>query len=140
LRRDGDPRLTDRGEGRRLRDSGRRYRARPLLGQGLLVQRPRGVCGEGVRGAGEGVRGALEGVAVEQRIRFCKTSDGVRIAYATVGEGSPLVVLNPWVSHLQFDWDHPNPRRFIEGLAAGHLVARFDKRGTGLSDRDAADL
>jgi hypothetical protein len=28
---------------------------------------------------------------MEQQIHFCTTDDGVRIAYATVGEGPPLV-------------------------------------------------
>jgi hypothetical protein len=37
---------------------------------------------------------------MEQQIRFCTTSDGVRIAYATVGEGPPLIQVPGWVSHL----------------------------------------
>ncbi|MBI1886294.1 MAG: adenylate/guanylate cyclase domain-containing protein [Chloroflexi bacterium] len=77
---------------------------------------------------------------MEQQIRFCTTSDGVRIAYATIGQGPPLVEMSPWVGHLQFEWDDPQSRAFYEGLAAGRMVVRFDKRGTGLSDRDVDDL
>ena len=32
---------------------------------------------------------------MEQHIRFCTTSDGVRIAYATVGQGPPVVASAP---------------------------------------------
>ena len=77
---------------------------------------------------------------MEQQIRFCTTSDGVNIAYATAGQGPALVVITPWVGHLQFEWDHPNPRQFFEGLARQHLLVRFDKRGSGLSDRNVKDL
>jgi len=35
-----------------------------------------------------------------QRIRFCKTADGVRIAYGTSGHGPPLVKAANWLTHL----------------------------------------
>ncbi len=77
---------------------------------------------------------------MEQQIRFCTTSDGVRIAYATVGKGPPLVAISGWVSHLQLGWNHPDTRAFYEGLANGRLLVRYDKRGTGLSDWEADDF
>ena len=77
---------------------------------------------------------------MEQQIRFCTTSDGVRIAYATVGQGPPLVVAWGWVGHLEFEWNDPEWRAFLEGLAETRLLVRFDKRGTGLSDWNAEDL
>ena len=77
---------------------------------------------------------------MEQQIRFCTTSDGVRIAYATVGQGPPLVVAWGWVGHLEFEWNDPEWRAFLEALAETRLLVRFDKRGTGLSDWDAQDL
>lgn len=77
---------------------------------------------------------------MEQQIRFCTTSDGVRIAYATLGQGSPLVMVSGWISHLKFVWNYPETRAFWEGLAGGRLLVRYDKRGMGLSDRDAQDF
>ena len=77
---------------------------------------------------------------MEQQIRFCTTSDGVRIAYATVGHGPPLVVAWGWIGHLQFDWTIPESRAFFERLAQGRLLVRYNKRGTGLSDWHAEDL
>jgi pimeloyl-ACP methyl ester carboxylesterase len=72
---------------------------------------------------------------MEQDIRFC-TLDGRRIAYATVGEGPPLVFGAKWVSHLEEEWDDLRARSFYEDLAQNHLVVRYDRLGAGLSDRD----
>jgi pimeloyl-ACP methyl ester carboxylesterase/DNA-binding CsgD family transcriptional regulator len=75
---------------------------------------------------------------MEQDIRFCEL-DGKRIAYATVGEGPPLVFGAKWVSHLEEEWDDPLARSFYEELAQNHLVVRYDRVGAGLSDRRLAD-
>ncbi len=77
---------------------------------------------------------------MEQQIRFCTTSDGVRIAYATVGEGPPLVYATGWPVHLELEWEKPFVRRFLEELADGFTLIRYDMRGSGLSDRDVTDL
>jgi len=77
---------------------------------------------------------------MEQEIRFCSTSDGVSIAYATLGQGPPLVLAWGWIGNLQFDWRLPEGRAFLERLAQGRLLVRYNKRGTGLSDWDAEDL
>ena len=42
-----------------------------------------------------------------QDIRFCATSDGVRLAYATIGSGPPLVKASNWLTHLDFEWGSP---------------------------------
>src|SRR5579862_5370810 len=62
--------------------------------------------------------------------------DGRRIAYATVGDGPPLVLPAWWISHLVEDWQGAAFRRFVETLAARHRVVRYDRLGTGLSERD----
>lgn len=71
---------------------------------------------------------------MEQRIRFCDARAG-RIAFATVGEGSPLVLPSWWVSHLELMWENPRFRSFIEALASRHTLIRYDPLGTGLSER-----
>jgi len=71
---------------------------------------------------------------VEQQIRFCTTSDGVRIAYATVGQGAPLVKVANWLTHLEFDWQSPVWSHWLEELASDHRLVRYDERGCGLSD------
>jgi pimeloyl-ACP methyl ester carboxylesterase/DNA-binding CsgD family transcriptional regulator len=72
---------------------------------------------------------------MEQDIRFCDL-DGRRIAYATVGEGPPLVFGGRWISHLEEDWDDRLQRSFFEDLARTHRVVRYDRLGAGLSDRE----
>jgi class 3 adenylate cyclase len=72
---------------------------------------------------------------VEAPIRYTKSGD-VNIAYQVTGDGPLDLVLVPgFVSHLELDWDEPRSARFLERLASFARLIRFDKRGTGLSDR-----
>lgn len=73
---------------------------------------------------------------MDQQIRYCSARDGVRLAYATAGTGSPLVKAANWLSHLEFDWLSPIWGHLFGALAADHQLIRYDERGTGLSDRD----
>jgi pimeloyl-ACP methyl ester carboxylesterase/DNA-binding CsgD family transcriptional regulator len=77
---------------------------------------------------------------VRQEVRFCTAPDGVRIAYAVHGTGPPLVRTATWLTHLEFDWESPVWRHWLEGLADGNTVLRYDERGCGLSDHDVEDL
>jgi pimeloyl-ACP methyl ester carboxylesterase len=76
---------------------------------------------------------------MEQRIRFCEV-DGARVAFATAGHGPAVVVDTGWVGHLEFMWQSPAYRTFFESLCRDHTVIRFDKPGTGLSDRERSDF
>jgi pimeloyl-ACP methyl ester carboxylesterase/DNA-binding CsgD family transcriptional regulator len=62
--------------------------------------------------------------------------DGRRIAFATVGEGRPIVLPAWWVSNVVEDWKEERFRRFVEGLASGRQVVRYDRLGCGTSDRE----
>jgi pimeloyl-ACP methyl ester carboxylesterase len=63
-------------------------------------------------------------------------SDGVSIAYQTLGEGPiDLVVVPGWVSNLDLFWEQPAVEAFYRRLASFSRLILFDKRGTGLSDR-----
>jgi len=79
---------------------------------------------------------------MEPRIQYAKTSDGVRIAFATYGEGAPIVwATQPLASHVQREWQQPMLRATYSRLVAqGRMLVRFDPRGVGLSDRDVDDL
>ncbi len=68
----------------------------------------------------------------EQSIRFTSV-DGRRLAWATVGEGPPLVIGGWWMRHLELDWAEPRYRVFVEALARHRTVVRYDRPGTGLS-------
>jgi pimeloyl-ACP methyl ester carboxylesterase len=75
-------------------------------------------------------------MSAEQAIRFLRDTSGTRIAYATVGEGPLILCPAWWVSHVERDWQHAGFRRFFTRLAEGFRVVRYDRPGTGLSDRD----
>ncbi len=75
-----------------------------------------------------------------QQIRFCTAPDGVRIAYSAIGSGYPLVKAANWLNHLEFEWKSPIWRHWIEELSRRHLLIRYDERGNGLSDWNAADF
>ncbi|MDP6572332.1 MAG: alpha/beta fold hydrolase [Rhodospirillales bacterium] len=78
--------------------------------------------------------------APQQEIRFCTAADGVGIAYATVGQGPPLVKAPNWMNHLEYDWQSPVWRHVFAGLAKDNLLVRHDQRGTGLSDWEVEDV
>src|ERR671918_76937 len=73
--------------------------------------------------------------ATEQQISFCASSDGVRVAFATAGDGPPLVKAANWLSHLEFDWVSPVWRHWLVGLSRYHTLIRYDERGNGLCNR-----
>jgi class 3 adenylate cyclase len=77
---------------------------------------------------------------MQQRVQFCTTSDGVNIAYAVIGQGPPLIFVPGWVSHLEMNWENADSRAQYERLARDFTLVRYDKRGTGLSDRDVDDF
>ena len=72
---------------------------------------------------------------MDAAIRYAKSGD-VNIAYQVTGEGPfDLVVVSGFVSHLDHDWEQPSSARLLERLGSFARLIRFDKRGTGLSDR-----
>ena len=73
-------------------------------------------------------------------IRICTTRDNVRIAYATIGTGPPLVKTANWLNHLEFDWHSPVWRHLFGALSRDHQFIRYDERGTGLSDWNVDDI
>ncbi len=78
--------------------------------------------------------------ASDQHIRFCTADDGVRLAYATVGEGPPLVKAANWLGHLQYEWQSPVWRHWLRELSRNHTLVRYDERGCGLSDWEVKDI
>jgi class 3 adenylate cyclase len=76
---------------------------------------------------------------MEPRIQYAKTSDGVNIAFASMGEGPPLVRMpSPGLNHVQQDWAmFPD---FFQPLTRAFRLIWYDARGSGLSDRDETDF
>jgi pimeloyl-ACP methyl ester carboxylesterase/DNA-binding CsgD family transcriptional regulator len=77
---------------------------------------------------------------MNQDIRFCTTADGVRLAYAVSGAGSPLVMSATWLTHLEHQWRSLAWRPWLDAFTREYKVLRYDSRGCGLSDRNVGDL
>ena len=77
---------------------------------------------------------------MSQQIRFCRSFDGTRIAYAVTGDGPPLVKAPHWLTHLEYELQSPIWRPWIGALGAEHRLLRMDQRTCGLSDWDVPDL
>jgi pimeloyl-ACP methyl ester carboxylesterase/DNA-binding CsgD family transcriptional regulator len=77
---------------------------------------------------------------VNQQVRFCTARDGISLAYAVHGDGPPLVRVATWLTHLDYDWESPVWRHWLDTLGRRHTVVRYDERGCGLSDAEVGDL
>jgi pimeloyl-ACP methyl ester carboxylesterase/DNA-binding winged helix-turn-helix (wHTH) protein len=78
--------------------------------------------------------------AKHQRVHFCRTSDDVRLAWAELGKGPPIVKAGNWCGHLELDrssliWQH-----IMESLSNSRRLIRYDARGNGLSDHDIPEV
>lgn len=71
-----------------------------------------------------------------QDIRFSLTDDGVRLAWASIGDGPPLVKASNWLTHLDFEWGSPIWQHWWTELSKHHRLIRYDERGNGMSQRD----
>ena len=72
---------------------------------------------------------------MRQTTGFARLPGGGRVAFAVAGDGPPVVLPAWWVSNIVEDWHFAPLRRFVEGLATDRMVVRYDRLGTGLSDR-----
>jgi len=76
---------------------------------------------------------------MQQTIRYTRTADGAKLAWAVAGEGATLVKASNWLTHLEFDWDSPVWQHWIGFLAENFHSIRYDERGCGMSDWDVED-
>jgi class 3 adenylate cyclase len=66
--------------------------------------------------------------------RYARRGD-LNIAYQVLGEGPrDLVLVSPWLSHLEARWDLPEWEYLYNRFAAFSRFISFDKYGMGLSD------
>jgi hypothetical protein len=63
---------------------------------------------------------------MEPRIQYARTSDGVNIAFWTLGEGPPLLLYSGTVSSsCQLEWNMRECRHWFEALARRHRLVAF---------------
>jgi len=77
---------------------------------------------------------------MEPQIQYATAPDGVRIAFWSLGDGVPFLMISPMpYSNVQKEWGWAPQRGFYEDLMPGLQLIRYDCRGAGLSDRDISD-
>jgi len=77
---------------------------------------------------------------MQQSVRLVKSPDGVTIAWASVGQGQPIVKAANWLAHLEYEWNSPVWRHWIRFFADHFQLIRYDERGCGMSDWDVDDV
>lgn len=93
-----------------------------------------------VHGRGYRFVGVVGGVGPAPALRYepvhYAVSDGLQIAFQVTGGGDrDIVLVAGFVSHLELDWADPRHAGFLDRLGSFGRLIRFDKRGTGMSDR-----
>ena len=75
-----------------------------------------------------------------QRIRYLRTPDGVKLAWAEAGTGPTLIKAANWMTHLEYEWESPVWRHWIRFFSDNFHFIRHDERGCGMTDWNVGDL
>jgi class 3 adenylate cyclase len=75
----------------------------------------------------------------EREVRYCTTSDGVRIAYCVEGDGPPLLIIPPIWTASSLMHELPGWDDFVGRISKGRTLITLDSRGTGLSQRESVN-
>jgi pimeloyl-ACP methyl ester carboxylesterase len=75
-----------------------------------------------------------------QRIRYARTGDGVKLAWAEAGTGPVLIKAANWMTRLDYEWESPVWRRRIRFFSEHFRFIRYDERGCGMTDWEVSDL
>lgn len=77
---------------------------------------------------------------LRQRVRYVNASDGARLAWADSGEGPVLVKAANWLTHLEYEWESPVWKHWMQFFSTHFRFVRYDERGCGMSDWKANAL
>jgi pimeloyl-ACP methyl ester carboxylesterase/DNA-binding winged helix-turn-helix (wHTH) protein len=94
---------------------------------------------EAAGATGERMQPAAAPVA-NQDVTFCKAADGVNLAIACSGSGTPVIKTANWLNHIEYDWQSPVWSPLVTLLSSKFRLIRYDERGNGLSDWNVADI
>lgn len=73
-------------------------------------------------------------------VRYCRTPDGINVAYGETGQGAPLVKAASFMTHIQNDSEGILFRDWIRSFTKYCRYIRYDERGNGLSDWSIDDF
>ena len=69
-----------------------------------------------------------------QHIRYIVAPDGTRLACAEAGSGPLLVKAANWLTHLDYEWESPIWKHWLQFFSARSRFVRYDERGCGMSE------
>src|SRR5262245_19132783 len=70
---------------------------------------------------------------IRQHIRYVTVSDGTRLAWAESGRGPMLAKAANWLTHLEYEWESPVWRHWLQFFSAHWRFVRYDERGCGMT-------
>jgi pimeloyl-ACP methyl ester carboxylesterase/DNA-binding CsgD family transcriptional regulator len=77
---------------------------------------------------------------LRQHVRYLKASDGTRLAWAESGDGPLVVKAANWLTHLEYEWESPVWKHWLQFFSARWRFVRYDERGCGMSEWQAGAL
>jgi pimeloyl-ACP methyl ester carboxylesterase/DNA-binding CsgD family transcriptional regulator len=77
---------------------------------------------------------------VTQTIRYVRTADNVRLAWAEAGAGPVIVKAANWLTHLEYEWESPVWRHWMQFFSGHFRYIRHDERGCGMTEMNVGDL
>jgi pimeloyl-ACP methyl ester carboxylesterase/DNA-binding CsgD family transcriptional regulator len=75
-----------------------------------------------------------------QKIRYARSKDGAKLAWAEAGSGPVLVKAANWMTHLEYEWESPVWRHWMSFFSSHFRYIRYDERGCGMTERIINDL
>jgi len=71
---------------------------------------------------------------LRQHIHYVTASDGTRLAWAESGAGPVLVKAANRLTHLEYEWESPVWKHWMQFFSAHFRFVRHDERGCGMSE------
>jgi len=81
-----------------------------------------------------------ENQPLRQEVRYCKLPNESKIAWASTGNGYPIIRSLGWFTNLDVEWNSPVAASFWNRISRQYQLIRYDGRGMGLSDRDVEEF
>ena len=81
-----------------------------------------------------------DSLRLRQHVRYAAARDGTRLAWADSGEGPVVVKASNWLSHLEYEWQSPVWKHWLQFFSSCCRFVRYDERGCGMSEWHAGAL
>ena len=93
------------------------------------------------RGCATNVPAAVRGLMKpQQHVRYVTAADGTRLAWAESGSGPTIVKAANWLTHLEYEWESPVWRHWLQFFTGRARFVRYDERGCGMSEWRSPEL